>query len=286
MRNIRRILSVTLLLCLLCGFAAAETAEDPASVTSLDFGGRWLDINYIMDEIAKYPNLERVDMYGTPVGIINMGKLTERFPDITFGWTIRFATHATRSDAIVWSTGHNSTSERHPTRRIALLRYCKQLKALNVAYNNCEDLSFVSGMDDLRVLVVSDNLFTDVSPLAGRTKLEYLDLSGNKIKDITPLTGLTHLMDLNLSNNYIEDLTPLTKMPWLKRLWLYRATNRDSKDQIPEETIRMLKEALPDTEIFYETKPNLKANPHYQVINKMFGNHKDYIPFEDSYPEE
>jgi hypothetical protein len=274
------------LLCLLCGFAAAETAEDPASVTSLDFGGRWLDINYIMDEIAKYPNLERVDMYGTPVGIINMGKLTERFPDITFGWTIRFATHATRSDAIVWSTGHNSTSERHPTRRIALLRYCKQLKALNVAYNNCEDLSFVSGMDDLRVLVVSDNLFTDVSSLAGRTKLEYLDLSGNKITDIAPLTGLTHLLVLNLSDNDIEDLTPLTKMTWLKQLWLYRATGRNSKGQPSEETVQMLKEALPDTDIHFTGKPDWKTDPYCKVMNKMFGSKKEYIPFENSWPEE
>ena len=284
MRDIKRILSVMLLLCLFGGFAAAETAEDPASVTSLDFGPNWLKIDYIMSEIEKYPNLERVDMYGTPVGIVNMGKLSERFPNITFGWSIRFATHTTRSDAIVASTGHNAASERHPTRRIALLRYCTQLKALNVEYNDCDDLSFVSGMDDLRVLDVSDNLFTDLSPLSGRTKLEYLDLSGNKITDITPLTGLTRLMDLNLSNNYIEDLTPLAEMTWLKRLWLYRASNRDSKDQIPEETIQMLKKALPDTEIVYASKPDPKSNPHYQVVCKMFGGHQ-YIPFEDSFAD-
>ena len=65
MRTIKRILSVLLLLCLFCGFAAAETAEDPESVTTLDFGRRNLEISYIVSEIEKYPNLERVDMYAT-----------------------------------------------------------------------------------------------------------------------------------------------------------------------------------------------------------------------------
>ncbi len=286
MRTIKRILSVLLLLCLFCGFAAAETAEDPESVTTLDFGRRNLEISHIVSEIEKYPNLERVDMYGTPVGIVNMGKLSERFPNITFGWTIRFKEHAIRSDSIVVSTGHTYSSPRHPTRRIALLRYCTQVKGLNVRYNACDDLSFTSGMKDLRVLVASDNLFSDVSPLADRDVLEYLDLSGNKITDIAPLTGLTHLLVLNLSDNDIEDLTPLTKMTWLKQLWLYRATGRNSKGQPSEETVQMLKEALPDTDIHFTGKPDWKTDPYCKVMNKMFGSKKEYIPFENSWPEE
>ena len=286
MRTTKRILSAMLLLCLFCGFAAAETTEDPASVTTLDFGRRNYEISYIISEIEKYPNLERVNMYATPVGIVNMGKLSERFPGITFGWTIRFKEHAIRSDSIVASTGHTYSSARHPTRRIALLRYCTQLKGLNIRYNACDDLSFTSGMKDLRVLVASDNLFSDVSPLADRDVLEYLDLSGNKITDIAPLTGLTHLLVLNLSDNDIEDLTPLTKMTWLKQLWLYRATGRNSKGQPSEETVQMLKEALPDTEINFTGKPDWKTDPYCKVMNKMFGSKKEYIPFENSWPEE
>lgn len=286
MRTTKRILSAMLLLCLFCGFAAAETTEDPASVTTLDFGRRNYEISYIISEIEKYPNLERVNMYATPVGIVNMGKLSERFPGITFGWTIRFKEHAIRSDSIVASTGHTYSSARHPTRRIALLRYCTQLKGLNIRYNACNDLSFTSGMKDLRVLVASDNLFSDVSPLADRDVLEYLDLSGNKITDISPLTGLTHLLVLNLSDNDIEDLTPLTKMTWLKQLWLYRATGRSSKNNLSEETVQMLKEALPDTDIHFTGKPDWKTDPYCKVMNKMFGSKKEYIPFENSWPEE
>lgn len=286
MRTISGILSVMLLLCLFCGFAAAETAEDPASVTTLDFGRRNLEISYIISEIEKYPNLEKVNMFATPVGIVNMGRLSERFPGITFGWTIRFKEHAIRSDSVVASTGHSYSSARHPTRRIALLRYCTQLKGLNIRYNACDDLAFTSGMNDLRVLVASDNLFTDVSPLAGRTSLEYLDLSGNKITDISPLTGLTRLLVLNLSDNNIEDLAPLAKMTWLKQLWLYRAAGRGSGNQLSEETVQMLKEALPDTEIFFTGRPDWKTDPYCKVMNRMFGSKKEYIPFEDSYPEE
>ena len=284
MRNIKRFLSVMLLLCLFGGFAAAETAKDPASVTYLDFGARWIhNMDYIIGEIEKYPNLERVDMYGTPVGIINMGKLSERFPNITFGWTIRFKEHSIRSDSTAVSTQHNYNSLRHLTRQVALLRYCRQLKALDLEYNNCDDLWFIPELKDLRVLIFASNLITDVSPLAGMTKLEYLDLSGNQITDIAPLTGLTRLMDLNLSNNRIDDLTPLAKMTWLKRLWLYNATG----SQVSEETLQLLKKALPDTEIVCESsQDSWKKHPHYDVIRTMFRMKREYIPFEDSCPDE
>ena len=286
MSKIRKILSVMLLLCLLGGFAAAETAEDPASVTSLDFGTQWLDINYIIGEIEKYPNLEKVDMYGTPVGIINMGKLSERFPNITFGWTIRFKEHAIRSDSTAVSTRHSFNSLRHLTKQVALLRYCYQLKALDIEYNNCDDLSFTAGLKDLRVLIVSGNLITDISPLAGLSRLEYLDLSGNSIRDIAPLAGLTRLMDLNLSYNSIEDLTPLMKMTWLKRLSLYCAGGRGSDKQIPDETVQMLKEALPYTEIYVSSPDPWWTHPHFDIINTMFRTGNEYIPFDDSYPDE
>lgn len=281
----KRMLSVMLLLCLLCGFAAAETAEDPATVTRLDFENRWLKIDDIISEIEKYPNLKQVDMYGTPVGIINMGKLSELFPNITFGWTIRFKEHAIRSDATSASTKHSFKSLHHTPVQIALLRYCTQLKALDIEFNNCDDLSFTSGMKDMRVLVVASNQLTDISPVADLAKLEYLDLSGNKITDITPLAGLTRLMDLNLSNNNITDLTPLMKLTSLKRLWLNRAC-RGSEDQLSEENIQKLKEALPDTEIVWTGKPDWKASQHFKVIHKMFGDNKGYVPFEDSYTDE
>ena len=289
MRKLRRILSVMLLLCLFGGFAVAETAEDPESVTYLDYGARWVDIGALIRELEKYPNLEKVDMFGTPVGIDNINKLAKRFPDITFGWTIRFGEHAIRSDTTAYSTQHNSTSKAHTTRQVALFRYCTQLKALDIGYNSCNDLSFASGLTDLRVLIVSNNRVTDLSPLAGLTKLEYLVLSGNNIHDITPLTGLTHLMDLNLSYNNIEDLTPLTQMTWLKRLWLYRATNRSSNKPLSEETMQMLRDALPDTEIDFTSKPDSgawRSHPHYDVIHSMFRNKNGYVPFEDSYPDE
>ena len=281
MRKIRKMLSLMLLVCLFCGLAFAETAEDPASVTRLDFENKWLKIEDIIAEIEKYPNLERVDMFGTPVGIINMGKLSELFPNITFGWTVRFKEHAIRTDATSASTKHSYSSLHHTPVQIALLRYCTQLKALDIAYNNCDDLSFTSGMKDLRVLVVSANKLTDISPLADLPALEYLDLSVNTIRDISPLTGLTHLMDLNLSNNSIEDLTPLTKMTWLKRLWLSRAADKP----ISEETMQMLKNALPDTEIVFTGKPAWHAGPHFRTIRKMFSENKGYIPFEDSFGE-
>ena len=289
MRMIRLNLCIILLLSILTVGLAFGEAEDPYSVTYLDLGTRWMGIEKVESILDQYPNLEKVDMFGTPVGWKNVERLEARYPGVTFGWTLRIGDHDVRTDATAFSTLHMSGSETHNTKQLSLLRYCKQLKALDIGHNGCDDLSFLSGLTDLRILIVAINRITDISPLAGLTKLEYLEIFNNQITDITPLTGLTHLMDLNLSYNMITDLTPLTQMPWLKRLWMYRATNRNSDKLLPEETLRMLQEALPDTEIDYRSMPTAgtwRTHPHFDVIHAMFRSPDGYVPFDDSFPEE
>ena len=280
MRIVKRILSVMLLLCLISGFAGAEAPEDPDSVTVLDYGDKWHPFPSIVAEIEKHPNLERVIMYGTPVGIVNIGKLTKRFPNITFEWTIRFKEHSVRTDTTAFALRHTRFSLHHLNIQIALFRFCTKLKALDVSYNYCNELSFTSGMKDLRVLVITNNHVSDLTPLADRNHLEYLDVTSNDIRDVTPLTGLTHLMDLNLSDNDIEDLTPLAKMTWLKRLWLCKVPGATA------EAVQMLKEALPDTEICTTDQSAWASHPHYTHIHTMFNRNKGYVPFDDSWPEE
>ena len=287
---LKRILIVLAMLfsCLIVA-VAAEDAEDPASVTYLDLGPKWMSVERIEEILDQYPNLEKVDMFGTPVGGKSVEELEARYPNIDFGWTLRIGDHEVRTDATAFSTLHMSGSETHNTKQLSLLRYCTKLKALDIGHNGCEDISFLSELTDLRILIIAINRITDISPLANLTKLEYLEIFNNQITDITPLTGLTHLMDLNISYNRIEDLTPLTQMPWLKRLWLYRCTNRNSDQLLPEETLEMLQEALPEAEIDYKSMPTAgtwRTHPHFETIHAMFRSPDGYVPFEDSFPDE
>ena len=260
---------------------------DPLTVTYLDFGTGYTDLNVIIKTLEKYPNLEKVDMFGTPVWGGHIEDLTARFPQIEFGWTIRFGDgHSVRTDATAFSTLHFSDSTVHYTKDISLLRYCKKLKALDFGHNAVDDISWLRDLPDLRVLIIAINRIKDISPLADLKNLEYLEIFNNYITDLSPLAGLTHLMDLNLSYNLVQDYSPLYSMTSLKRLWLYNSVDR-RRTPVPPGVLEILGEKLPDCQIDATSEPTLggwREHPHYDVIHAMFKT-PDYQPFEDSWPD-
>ena len=164
------------LLCLLSLSSALGEAgaEDPAQVTYLDLGTKYQKLSAVEKILDQYPNLEKVDMFGTPVGYKAVEELEARYPGVEFGWTLRIGDHQVRTDATAFSTLHLSGSATHGQKELALLRYCTQLRALDFGHNGCNDLSFLSGLKELRVLIVAINRLTDISPLAELTNLEYL----------------------------------------------------------------------------------------------------------------
>ncbi len=291
---LRKVLCFALCLMLtlpLVSFASAEeTVEDPATVTYLDLGEKTMKLEKVMQILDQYPNLQKVDMFGTPVGAKAIEQLEERYPNIEFGWTIKFGDdHRVRTDATAFSTLHLSGSKTHSTKDISLLRYCKHLKALDFGHNGVNDISWLTELPELRVLIIAINRVEDISVLAQLTNLEYLEIFNNYITDIRPLTGLTHLMDLNISYNNIEDLSPLYEMHWLKRLWLYRAKNRNGNKPVTDEEMALLRENLPDCEIDAGSMPTAgtwRKHPHFDVIHAMFRSPDGYAPFEDSWPDD
>ena len=181
---------ILLILACLLAFPAVSAADrtsvgeaamaDPLTVTCLDFGTGYTDLNVIIKTLEKYPNLEKVDMFGTPVWRGNIEDLTARFPQIEFGWTIRFGDgHSVRTDATAFSTLHFSDSTVHYTNDISLLRYCKKLKALDFGHNAVDDISWLRDLPDLRVLIIAINRIKDISPRADLKNLEDLEIFNN-----------------------------------------------------------------------------------------------------------
>ena len=197
--------------------------------------------------------------------------------------------HLVRTDATAFSTLHFSGAKVHGTNELSLLRYCRNLKALDIGHNAVDDLAWLRDLPDLRVLIVAINRVTDITPLADLKKLEYLELFNNQVTDISPLKDLTHLMDLNLSFNKIADFSPLYKMRSLQRLWLHKAENRNgSGNGISQKTVDKLIKKLPGCQINYTSMPTLggwREHPHYDVIKKMFQG-SEYIPFIDSFEDD
>lgn len=286
----RRIACVLLtLLFLLPLWTAAGAEAEEETVTYLNLDGLGLNYKTAKETLARYPNLEKVDMFDIPVGKTQVRELEELYPGVTFGWTLKIGgDHLVRTDATAFSTLHWSHSTPHPTAEISLLRYCKNLRALDFGHNGVDDISWLTELTELRVLIIAVNRLTDISPLASLTKLEYLELFNNRIRDLTPLTGLTHLMDLNISYNRISDYSPLYKMTWLKRLWIAKGSMEEKG--VPGEVVRELQENLPGCQIDWQSKPTLggwREHPHHDVIKEIFDQKKgmQYIPFSDSFPE-
>ena len=293
--EIRKILAALLALLILaaaCIAIAEENETDYASVTylNLDQTGKKLYYKSVKPILEKYPNLQKVDMFSIPVTRRQIEELVALYPDVEFGWTMKLGDdHLVRTDATAFSTLHFSGTKGHGTKELSMLRYCKNLKALDIGHNAVDDLSWLEELPDLRVLIVAINRLTDITPLASLKKLEYLEMFNNQVTDLTPLKGLTHLMDLNIGFNRISDFSPLYEMKWLQRLWVHKAENRGGKGNgISQDVVDKLIKKLPDCQINYTSMPTLggwREHPHYFVIKEMFAG-SEYIPFTDSFADD
>lgn len=262
-------------------FTAAADAEyidlGKVKVSNFDVFERFLD---------QLPSLQRVDMYTTHMHKKEADRLSARYPQIEFGWTLYFGDHRARTDQTVFSTRHDSIVKRHDSKTMDVLRYCRSLRALDLGHNDLTDVSFLAELKDLRLLILADNRIEDLSPLSDLQNLEYIELFNNRVTSLEPLSGLEHLLDLNIAQNRVTSLEPLMKMPWLKRLWM-RTCDYD-KGVLTAPALEALQAALPNTQIdavSLGTDGGWRSHPHYDVLFNMFKT-EEYTPFEDSFSDE
>ena len=193
---------------------------------AVDLGGVILsrqgnDFNNLVAFINQLPNLKKLDMYNTEVYASQVESLHAACPQVEFGWTMIIpctnplhperTPHRVRTDQTAFSTLHNNQCALHSTWDLQILRFCRNLKALDIGHNAVDNLNFLYEMPQLKVLILGKNNITDITPLGSLKELEYLELFSNKVTDVTPLAGCESLVDLNIANNSIGDFSPLTQ---------------------------------------------------------------------------
>ena len=272
---------------------AVPTAGEPVSFagltadtedTCIDFGSIQVeDVEGLRAFLDRMPRLERVNMYASRLTEAQMGELFDSYPQIFFGWTLWVGDHKVRTDVTAFSTLHGQSPDPiHNEKNFSKLRFCKNLRALDIGHNWVEDLSFIRELPNLEVLIIAINPVGDISALADLHNLVYLEMFTCRVHDITPLLGLTNLRDLNIKNNPIDDLEPLKQMKQLQRLWY--GMNLD----VPEEEQEAIAAALPDCEIDFENNPTAgtwREHPHYFALYDFFRT-QEYVPFDDVQPME
>ena len=263
-----------------------SVSADPGTET-LDLGDLCVrDYQSFGDFLAQLPRLKRVDMYGSYPRSEEIERLQERFPDVEFNFSIKVGKRTVRTDATAFSTLYRGGDPKADYDQVAMLRYCRNLYALDIGHNPVGKLDFLYDMPQLRVLIVAICRISDITPVASLEHLEYLEIFHNDIRDISCLSGLKYLMDLNLVKNRIKDLTPLTEIKSLKRLWIhqYDLGNPSAPDQ---KTVTRLRGLLPHCHVDTlntSTAGGWRESPHYNTLMRMFET-RTYEPFEDSAPE-
>ena len=256
--------------------AQAETIEAygqtiDVSTQVLDLGKTKVeDFAAFREVLPSHPNLTQVNMFNTRMERDVMAELTQEFPQIKFGWTLRANKYRIRTDASAFSTLRKVDEKpRLKSSAYEVLKYCYDLKALDLGHNDITDISFLSGLTNIIYLILADNEISDITPLENLQELEYLELFMNDITDLTPLTKLPNLIDLNLCQMRLEDITPLYEMKQLKRLWISRR-----KPEFTDEEIAKLNEALPDCEINVTavscTGEGWRSHPRFFAVKNTF----------------
>ena len=263
----------------------------PADAEYIDFGAvRVTDWEGLPAFLRQFPNLKRADMFESPIAARRANALHDACPEIRFGWTLRITSrdhheHRVRTDATAFSTLHNNRTAEHTDEELSVLRFCTELRALDIGHNAATKVDFLYAMPELRVLIIALNQVKDLTPVASLKHLEYLEMFRNRVRDLKPLSGLNALKDLNIGYNRVTDVTPLYPLTGLERLWLNRAGfyERGVPSDLPQEKLLELQKALPDTLIDSASSPTAggwRKHPRYAVIERMF-RLGEYIPFSD-----
>lgn len=292
MKMIRCIL-ICLMILMIPAFGFSETitfqtfsADSEAEYLNLDSEIRqikgWDDFYRFL---GSFPNLKKVDMFNITLRDYQVHKIHSLFPGVEFGMTMRFGAddHTLRTDDTAFSTLHGYNPEWHSCAEMSVVKYCKNLYALDIGHNEFSDLSFLYEMPQLRVLIVAAGNAKDITPIGSLKHLEYLEIFNNAIEDISCLTDMPYLMDLNIVQNLIDDIEPVKELKSLKRLWIFNHSRRSPGPE-KEEVMAELQKALPDCHIdgvSTSTDGGWREHPHYEVIRRMF-RARVYEPFADS----
>lgn len=181
--------------------------------------------------LEKMPQLQRLSLYETPIEDL---AVLEKLPEL-----------------IELSLAGNENAK-----NMEAVGTLAKMQDLGLQDCGIEDISFLSGLTELRGVNLNGNSITDITPLAGMGQLERLGLSENEIRDISALKNLNHLFDLALDGNEIRDISALAGLSRLNQVGL-------SDNQIEDLTPLAGKEELMYAAVF--ANPIKSIEPVWEV---------------------
>jgi len=91
-----------------------------------------------------------------------------------------------------------------------VLKYCNEVKYLDMGHSFIKTCEFVKYMPDLEVCILADTKLINVEPLQYCKNLKFVEIFMTHVTDLSPLVGLDKLEHLNISEMFaLEDISPI-----------------------------------------------------------------------------
>lgn len=246
--------------------------EYDSSITEFDLSGTSLteeDLDGIKEACSQFPDLEKLVLCDCGLSYERLAELQKEMKDIKVVWRVYLGCRwSLRTDAVAFSVLIvHYDYPRMGSWDIEVLKYCTDLRALDLGHQSITDISVIGDyLPELRLLILADNCISDITPLAKLTHLHYVELFLNRIYDLSPLEKLRELVDVNISyNGGIYDIDPLLNSPMMERVWL-EATS------VGYDGLNKLQETYPDAKIVRWGSGSVDQGwrePHERYIQMM-----------------
>ncbi|WNJ19668.1 leucine-rich repeat domain-containing protein [Pontibacter sp. G13] len=110
-------------------------------------------------------------------------------------------------------------SEHPKIKMLDPLRMLVNLKVLNIAGTQVEDLAPLAGLLELTHLNFKRTPVADLGPLQALPKVIRLEMSDSKVTDLTPIQGWRRMRRMEMERTGISSLVPLAAMTELRRVY-------------------------------------------------------------------
>ena len=218
-----------------------------------------------------FRHLKKVDMSRCGVSNEEMDALDQRHPDVRFVWTVFFSIYSLKTDATNFIAARFVNQAKLYSGECWVLRYCRDLQALDLGHKNLTDLNFLYELPKLKYLILVENDIRDITPIGSLQDLIYLEIFWTKVEDLSPLINCKKLLDLNICYIYSKPdraFDVLMQMPWLERLWY-------CGNALSDEQIGALAANMPDCEMYMlphgeSTGGTWRTHPRYYEMRDFF----------------
>lgn len=184
-----------------------STSDTKLEFDEVNIGNEGLTLIRDALDIMKDCNYVLLDSCG--IDDSNMAVLRNDYPDKEIVWRIFVNRYSMlTNEEMIRMTSKLTDQDTAP------LRYCTNVKYLDLSYNKITDISFLSGYTELECAILTLTSISDLTPLENCGNLTWLELFACPgVTDISGLTQLKNLKYLNLSQTKVSDISVLDQLP-------------------------------------------------------------------------